>query len=82
MRRILRFLAHFQHPAPTREGLTGSTRAAHTSRLPLAAQDILTKSEMPRIVFPGIQPTGIPHVRFPLLTEDMLMSHSPTTSAR
>ena len=61
MRRVLRSLPSLQRPASARKGYTGSTRAVHARQLPLT-QDVLTKSAAPRIVFSGIQPTGIPHV--------------------
>jgi len=69
MRRVLRFLTSLQRPAPARKGYTGSMRAVHTRQLSLT-QDVLAKSEAPRIVtisFLGIQPTGtgISHVRCP-----------------
>ena len=68
MRRVLRFLTSLQRPAPARKGQTGSTRAVHTRQLPLT-QDVLTRSEAPRVVFSGIQPTGIPHVRCPFTNQ-------------
>jgi hypothetical protein len=51
-------------PRHLRKRCTGSTLVAHTQHLP-SIRNIPTRSKSPRIVFLGIHPTGIRHVRPP-----------------
>ena len=63
MRRVhfpLRFLTPLQRLES--KARTDSAWAAHELGLSLS-RNVSTKSESPRVVFSGIQPTGIPHVR-------------------
>jgi hypothetical protein len=66
MRRVHRFPASLQRPCPARQVRSNSSQAVHTQELPLT-RNVSTTSESPRVVFSGIQPTGIPHVRRPCL---------------
>src|SRR5216684_833017 len=63
MRRVhipLRFLTPLQRWE--NKGREGSGWAAYKLGL-FSSRNVSTKSESPRIIFSGIQPTGIPHVR-------------------
>ena len=57
----IRFPTSLQRPCPPREVRTNSTQVVHTQELS-SIRNVSTKLESPRIVFSGIQPTGIPHV--------------------
>ena len=64
---LLRFPASPQRPCLERKVHTDITQVVHTQGFP-STRDVSTTSESPRVVFSGIQPTGIPHVRRPCLT--------------
>jgi len=78
----LRFPTSLQRPYPPREVRTKSTQAVHTQELS-STRNVLTKSESSRVVFSGIQPTGIPHVRRPFrICRNYVHSMLTTVSAR
>jgi hypothetical protein len=85
MRRVyipLRFPTSLRCLCPTRKVRTDSTQAIHRQELP-STRNVSTTSESPRIVFSGIQPTGIPHVRRPfLICRDYAYATLTTASAR
>src|SRR6267142_757700 len=85
MRRVhipLRYPASLQRPCLARTVRTDNTQPVHTQELP-STRNVSTTSESPRVVFSGIQPTGIPHVRRPcLIRRDYAHATLTTVSAR